>query len=85
MGVTLTIRDVDPTTKARLSADAERVGMSLTAYLRLKLDEMASPRRRAAGSLSSVMQGVRDPVDGWTAMSDEELQAWEGEDERPSP
>lgn len=83
MGETLNIREVNPVTKATLSAQAERAGMSLAAYVRLKLDEIAGTPRRKAGSLKKVMREVGEPADGWGAMPEHDLADWEGGDERP--
>ncbi|MGF1477344.1 MAG: hypothetical protein ACFB6S_17505 [Geminicoccaceae bacterium] len=85
MGETLNIRDVNPVTKAALSAAAERAGMSLAAYVRLKLDEIAGTPRRKAGALEKLMKDVGEPVDGWGPMSEDELTAWEGRDDRGDP
>ena len=84
MGTVLNIRDVDPRTKAALAAQARRAGMSLAAYVRVRLDEIAGTPRRKAGTLKARMKDVGEPADGWGPMSEEALASWEGADEPPA-
>lgn len=81
MSETLYIRDVDVRTKASLSAAAEKAGMSLAAYVRMKLDEIAGIQRREAGTLREVVKAVGEPVDGWGPLDEGELARWESGDE----
>lgn len=82
MGETIFVRDVDAETKEKLEAAAKAAGMSLSAWLRERFDELVSKPKRKAGALAH-LGPVGDPIDGWGPMSEEDLALWEGEDEDP--
>ena len=73
MGEALNIRDVNPITKARLAEDAAALGMSLAAYVRMKLDEIAGTPKRQLGALEAKYGSIGNPRDGWGPMDDQEL------------
>lgn len=79
MGEVLNIRDVNPTTKAKLAENAAAANMSLAAYVRLKLDEIAGTPKRPIGLLEKELGHIGDPIDGWGPMSDKELDQLESD------
>ena len=83
MGEALNIRDVNPVTKAKLAEDAAAANMSLSAYVRSKLDEIAGTPKRTLGALERKYGTIPDPIDGWGPMTDEELDALEDDDVSP--
>jgi len=84
MSETLNIRDVDPETKAILVSQAAQAGVSLAAYVRSKLDEIAGKQQRISGSLSNDLGNIGEPDDGWGPMSEADLANWEAQDEWPA-
>jgi len=77
MGEALNIRDVNPVTKAKLAEDAAVANMSLAAYVRMKLDEIAGTPKRQLGALEDKYGAINEPRDGWVPMCDEDLDAME--------
>lgn len=77
MGKALNIRDVNPVTKAKLAEDAAAANMSLAAYVRMKLDEIAGTPKRQLGALEHKYGPIDEPRDGWAPMSDEDIDAME--------
>lgn len=83
MGEAMNIRDVNPLTKAKLTEDAAAANMSLSAYVRQKLDEIAGTPKRQLGALERKYGSIPDPTDGWEAMTDGELNAIESDHDLP--
>lgn len=77
MAETLNIRDVDPETKALLVMQAKQAGLSLAAYVRLRLDEIAGREKRQSGALAETLGTIGEPRDGWGPLSAEDLSDWE--------
>ncbi len=73
MGEVLNIRDVNPITKAKLVQDAAAANMSLAAYVRWKLDEIAGTPKREIGLLEAKYGPISDPLDGWGAAEESEM------------
>ena len=79
MSEVLKIPGVDPETKARLAAGAAAAKMSLAAYLRLKLHEIAGMPNCPIGLLEDELGHIGDPTDGWEPITGDELDRLESE------